>query len=135
MQVAEALSVSKEKAVEAHARDELGIDLEDLDEKTNPWQVRRTRILLLHASVRSLPCVSCCRLQLSSCDNGSVSLQAAIASAVSFTIGGIIPLLGGVFIGDPWIRLAVVAVCLFSLRCMHALCSTSSFCVHSCPRR
>ena len=34
------MSTSKEKAIEAHARDELGIDLEDLDEKTNPWQVR-----------------------------------------------------------------------------------------------
>ena len=41
-----------------------------------------------------------------------VPLQAAIASAVSFTVGGIIPLLGGVFIKDPWIRLAVVAVSL-----------------------
>ena len=40
MQVAEALSKTKDGAVEAHARDELGIDLEDLDEKTNPWQVR-----------------------------------------------------------------------------------------------
>ena len=49
------------------------------------------------------------------------SLQAAIASAVSFTVGGIIPLLGGVFIGDPWIRLAVVAVSLCGLHCMHAL--------------
>ena len=39
MQVAEALSKTKDMAVEAHARDELGIDLEDLDEKTNPWQV------------------------------------------------------------------------------------------------
>ena len=39
MQVAEALSRTKDMAVEAHARDELGIDLEDLDEKTNPWQV------------------------------------------------------------------------------------------------
>ena len=42
MQVAEALSRTKDMAVEAHARDELGIDLEDLDEKTNPWQVNFT---------------------------------------------------------------------------------------------
>ena len=39
VQVAEALSRTKNMAVEAHARDELGIDLEDLDEKTNPLQV------------------------------------------------------------------------------------------------
>ena len=39
IQVAEALSRTKDMAVEAHARDELGIDLEDLDEKTNPLQV------------------------------------------------------------------------------------------------
>ena len=42
VQVAEALSRTKDMAVQAHARDELGIDLEDLDEKTNPWQVRFT---------------------------------------------------------------------------------------------
>ena len=41
-QVAEALSRTKDMAVQAHARDELGIDLEDLDEKTNPFQVRVT---------------------------------------------------------------------------------------------
>ena len=39
-----------------------------------------------------------------------LDLQAAAASAVSFLIGGVIPLLGGVFITDPRIRLAVVAV-------------------------
>ena len=49
--------------------------------------------------------------------NGVLS-QAAIASAVSFTVGGIIPLLGGVFIGDPWIRLAVVAVGFVLRLCM-----------------
>ncbi|CAK0778924.1 hypothetical protein CVIRNUC_004667 [Coccomyxa viridis] len=72
-QVAEALSRTKDMAVQAHARDELGIDLEDLDEKTNPF-------------------------------------QAAFASMISFTIGGIIPLLGGVFIRNPRARLASVAV-------------------------
>ncbi len=36
LQVAETLSRTKESAVEAHARDELGIDLEDL---ANPMQV------------------------------------------------------------------------------------------------
>lgn len=36
LQVAEALSRTKESAVVAHARDELGIDLEDL---ANPLQV------------------------------------------------------------------------------------------------
>jgi hypothetical protein len=41
--VAEALSKTKDGAIEAHARDELGIDLEDLDEKTNPWQVSTLR--------------------------------------------------------------------------------------------
>ena len=39
VQVAEALSRTKDMAVEAHAREELGINLEDLDEKTNPLQV------------------------------------------------------------------------------------------------
>ena len=37
LQVAVALSRTKESAVEAHARDELGIDLDDL---ANPFQVR-----------------------------------------------------------------------------------------------
>lgn len=47
--MAEALSTSKDKAVEAHARDELGIDLEDLDQKTNPWQARLKRPPLIGA--------------------------------------------------------------------------------------
>lgn len=46
MQVAEMLSRTKDMAIQAHARDELGIDLEDLDEKTNPWQVDLTLLSL-----------------------------------------------------------------------------------------
>ena len=34
---------------------------------------------------------------------------------ISFTVGGIIPLLGGVFIRDPRIRLAVVAVSILQV--------------------
>ena len=36
--------------------------------------------------------------------------QASIASLLAFSVGGIIPLLGGIFITDPRIRLAVVLV-------------------------
>ncbi|CAL8470039.1 g9581 [Coccomyxa elongata] len=68
-EVAETLSRTKESAVEAHARDELGIDLEDL---ANP-------------------------------------MQAALASLLAFTVGGIVPLIGGFFISDPRIRLATVS--------------------------
>ena len=147
MQVAEALSRTKDMAVEAHARDELGIDLEDLDEKTNPWQVRFITVSahLLHIVLRGMSS-QVMYLEL----NGSPSIQlmhkqtfvvaymkwhqavirqltepiyacfsthrgvmqAAIASMISFTVGGIIPLLGGVFIRDPRARLASVAVSL-----------------------
>ena len=48
-------------------------------------------------------------------------MQAAFASMISFTVGGIIPLLGGVFIRDPRIRLAVVAVSMLQLFSMLGL--------------
>ncbi|EIE25830.1 DUF125-domain-containing protein [Coccomyxa subellipsoidea C-169] len=67
-EVAVALSRTKESAVEAHARDELGIDLDDL---ANPF-------------------------------------QAAAASLLAFSIGGVVPLVGAIFITDPRIRLATV---------------------------
>lgn len=37
-------------------------------------------------------------------------LQAALASLLAFTVGGIVPLVGGFFISDPRIRLATVSV-------------------------
>ncbi len=37
-------------------------------------------------------------------------LQAALASLLAFTVGGIVPLIGGFFISDPRIRLATVSV-------------------------
>ncbi|KAG2436324.1 hypothetical protein HXX76_006634 [Chlamydomonas incerta] len=67
-QVAEQLT--EKDVIRAHARDELGIDL---DEMANP-------------------------------------LQAACVSALAFTAGALIPLLGGAFVTDARIRLAVVAV-------------------------
>ncbi|KAK9916061.1 hypothetical protein WJX75_008011 [Coccomyxa subellipsoidea] len=68
-EVAVALSRTKESAVTAHARDELGIDLDDL---ANPF-------------------------------------QAAFASLLAFSVGGIVPLIGAIFITDPRIRLATVS--------------------------
>jgi hypothetical protein len=50
--------------------------------------------------------------------------QAAFASMISFTVGGIIPLLGGVFIGDPRIRLVVVAVSILQLLLSARPCGT-----------
>jgi hypothetical protein len=37
-------------------------------------------------------------------------LQAAFASLLAFSVGGIVPLIGAIFITDPRIRLATVSV-------------------------
>mmetsp|Transcript_8673 Transcript_8673/g.16491 ORF Transcript_8673/g.16491 Transcript_8673/m.16491 type:complete len:261 (-) Transcript_8673:1012-1794(-) len=71
-EVAEELTAKD--VIRAHARDELGIDLDDL---SNPW-------------------------------------EASIVSAFSFTCGAAIPLLAGIFVLDPQIRITAVlaASCL-----------------------
>ncbi|KAG2454511.1 hypothetical protein HYH02_000358 [Chlamydomonas schloesseri] len=65
-----AVQLTEKDVIRAHARDELGIDL---DEMANP-------------------------------------MQAACVSALAFTAGALIPLLGGAFISDARIRLGAVAV-------------------------
>ncbi len=41
---------------------------------------------------------------------GGCGLQAAAASLLAFSIGGVVPLVGAIFITDPRIRLATVLV-------------------------
>lgn len=62
--------LTEKDVIRAHARDELGIDM---DELANP-------------------------------------LQAALVSALAFTLGAIIPLLGGVFLADYLTRIIVVTI-------------------------
>jgi hypothetical protein len=90
--------------IRAHARDELGIDI---DELANGWQVGCSGVVSDHAPIH--------QRMLSSASNaiGSPSLthwlisaalpfilQAAGVSAIAFTMGAAIPLLSGSFIND-----------------------------------
>jgi VIT1/CCC1 family predicted Fe2+/Mn2+ transporter len=109
--------------VRAHARDELGIDVDDL---ANPWQVRacvgrsekREGLPHSYKAAAASP-----HLSHALCPQPAPSTpadhtppsprhqrrQASVTSALAFSLGAGLPLLAGAFVLDAFLRMSVVA--------------------------